>query len=93
MALELEATAKSEIHWVNAELGCCIESCLTQQNEHYTSQLGPPVLGHTRLVAHSDARENRQQKEDGRQTQDGGGNHQGSASLHVACNRSTDRVG
>ena len=69
---------------VRSEVGCSTVSCLTQKNEHDTSQLGPPVLGHARLVAHSDARENREQKEDSRQTQDGGSDHQGSAGLHVA---------
>ena len=70
-SLELdEAAARPEILQVRWELGCSTESCLTQQNEYDASQLGPPVLGHARLLAHSDAGENRQQQENGRQTQD-----------------------
>jgi hypothetical protein len=57
---------------------------LTQQNKEHPSQLGSPVLGHSRLVAHSDAGENCQQQQDGGQAQNGGSNHEGSTSLHVA---------
>lgn len=85
MPLELhEAAARSEIHQVHSKLGCYIESCLTQQNEQNASQLGPPVLGHTRLMAHSNAGENRQQQENGGQPQDRGCDHQGSAGLDIA---------
>lgn len=76
--------ARPEILQVRSEWACSTESCLTHKNEHDTSQLGPPVLGHARLVAHSDARENCEQQENSRQTQDGGSDHQGSAGLHVA---------
>lgn len=51
-------------------VGCHTERCLTQQNEQNPSQLGPPVLGHARLMAHADTRENCQQQENGWQTQD-----------------------
>lgn len=69
--LELdEAAARPEILQARWELGCSTESCLTHKNEHDASQLGPPVLGHARLMAHSDAGENGQQQENGRQTQD-----------------------
>lgn len=56
----------------------------SQQNKEHPSQLGSPVLGHSRLVAHSDAGENCQQQQDGGQAQNGGSNHEGSTSLHVA---------
>lgn len=60
------------------------EGKLTQQNEEHPRQLGSPVLGHSRLVAHSDAGKNRQQQQDGWQTQNGSSNHESSTSLHIA---------
>lgn len=57
---------------------------LTQQNKEHPSQLGSPILGHSRLVAHTDAGENCQQQQDGRQAQNRGSNHEGSTSLHIA---------
>lgn len=60
------------------------EEKLTQQDEEHPRQLGSPVFGHSRLVAHSDAGKNRQQQQDGWQPQNGSSNHEGSTSLHVA---------
>lgn len=83
ISLELdEATARPDSHPIYSELGAT-QSHLTQQNEHDTSQLSPPVLGYARLMAHADAGENRQQQENGREAQDRGCNHQGSAGLHI----------
>lgn len=92
MPLELnKAAARSEIHCVHSKLGSYIENSLTQQNEQHTSQLSPPVLGHTGLMAHSNAGENRQQQENGGQPQNRGCNHQGSAGLDIAWTQETDR--
>lgn len=58
---------------------------LTQEDDEDPSQLGPPVLGRPRLVAHPDAGQDCYQQEDSRKAQDRGGDHQRSTCLDIPC--------
>lgn len=64
---------------------------LTQEDDEDPSQLGTPVLGSSRLMAHPDAGQDRYQQEDSGKTQDGGSDHQCSTRLDIPCWRGKER--
>lgn len=59
--------------------------CLTQEDDEDPPQLGAAVLGGAGLVAHPDAGQHSDEQEDGGEAQHGGGDHQRSARLDIAC--------
>lgn len=64
---------------------------LTQEDDEDPPQLGAAVLGGAGLVAHPDAGQHGDEQEDGGEAQHGGGDHQRSARLDVACGWDEDR--
>lgn len=66
-------------------------ACLTQEDDEDPPQLGAAVLGGAGLVAHPDAGQHGDEQEDGGEAQHGGGDHQRSARLDVACGWGEDR--